>query len=88
MVINGVGDHPDVGTRVRLAQLGQRRYLPSARWTGPPKGTKSFALTVDDRDDRSGICVHWALYGISGTIRNSLKVSRGRTPCRGSEPRA
>jgi Raf kinase inhibitor-like YbhB/YbcL family protein len=42
---------------------------PPLRWTGPPEGTKSFALTVDDRDDRSGIWVHWALYGISGTIR-------------------
>src|SRR5713101_5682862 len=42
---------------------------PPLRWTGPPEGTKSFALTVDDHDDRSGIWVHWALYGISGTIR-------------------
>ena len=52
---------------------------PPLRWTGPPEGTKSFALTVDDRDDRSGIWVHWALYGISGTIRNSEGVPRQDT---------
>ncbi len=42
---------------------------PPLRWTDPPEGTKSFALTVDDRDDPSGIRGHWVLYGISGTIR-------------------
>ena len=42
---------------------------PPLRWTDPPEGTKSFALTVDDRDDPTGIWVHWVLYGISGTIR-------------------
>ncbi len=46
----------------------RRRYLTPARWTDPPEGTKTFALTVDDRDP-TGIWVHWVLYGISRTIR-------------------
>jgi len=46
------------------------------RWTDPPEGTKSFALTVDDRDDPSGI---WVPLGPSA---NSRKVSRGGKPLR------
>jgi phosphatidylethanolamine-binding protein (PEBP) family uncharacterized protein len=36
---------------------------PPLRWTDSPEGTKSFALTVDDRDDPTGIWVLWVLYG-------------------------
>lgn len=42
---------------------------PPLRWTDPPEGTKSFALTVDDREDPSGIWVHWVFYGITATVR-------------------
>jgi Raf kinase inhibitor-like YbhB/YbcL family protein len=42
---------------------------PPLRWTDPPEGTKSFALTVDDRDDPTGIWVHWLLYGMAATAR-------------------
>jgi phosphatidylethanolamine-binding protein (PEBP) family uncharacterized protein len=37
------------------------------RWTDPPEGTKSFALTMDDHEDR--VWVHWVLYGIAATVR-------------------
>jgi len=39
------------------------------RWTDPPEGTKSFALTVDDRADPGGFRVLWVLYGIGATLR-------------------
>jgi len=61
---------------------------PPLRWTDPPEGTKSFALTVDDHDDPTGIWVLWVLYGIARTSGTSRKGSRSRTPCLGSEARA
>ncbi len=42
---------------------------PPLRWTDPPEGTKSFALTVDDLDSTSGVLGHWLLYGIPATLR-------------------
>jgi Raf kinase inhibitor-like YbhB/YbcL family protein len=42
---------------------------PPLRWTDPPEGTKSFALTVHDLDSTSGLSVHWLLYGIPTTLR-------------------
>ncbi len=44
---------------------------PPLRWTDPPDGTKSFALTVDDREDPPDrIWVHWVLYGMAATLRH------------------
>jgi Raf kinase inhibitor-like YbhB/YbcL family protein len=42
---------------------------PPLRWTDPPDGTKSFALTVAALDSTSGLSVHWLLYGIPATVR-------------------
>lgn len=42
---------------------------PPLRWTGPPEGTKSFALTVDDRDGPTGTWGHWVLYAMAATVR-------------------
>ncbi len=41
---------------------------PQLQWTGPPAGTKGFALIVDDPDAPGGIWVHWVLYGMSGAV--------------------
>ncbi len=59
------------GGEIPLKHTGDGADIsPPLRWTDPPEGTKSFALTVDDRHDPpSGIWVHWVLYGISGAIR-------------------
>jgi Raf kinase inhibitor-like YbhB/YbcL family protein len=40
---------------------------PPLRWSNPPEGTKSFALIMDDHEER--IWVHWLLYGIPATVR-------------------
>ena len=37
---------------------------PPLKWTEPPKGTKSFAVIVDDPDAPSGTWVHWVLYDV------------------------
>ena len=35
---------------------------PALRWADPPKGTRCFALIVDDPDAPMGTWVHWVLY--------------------------
>ncbi len=42
---------------------------PALRWSDPPDGTRSFALTMGDLDSTSGVSVHWLLYGIPVTLR-------------------
>ena len=38
---------------------------PPLEWSGTPKGTKSFAVMVDDPDAPKGTFHHWALYNIA-----------------------
>jgi len=42
---------------------------PPLKWTEPPKGTKSFAVIVDDPDAPSGTWVHWVLYDVPAETR-------------------
>jgi Raf kinase inhibitor-like YbhB/YbcL family protein len=37
---------------------------PPLEWSGAPRGTKSFALIVDDPDAPMGTWVHWVLYDL------------------------
>jgi Raf kinase inhibitor-like YbhB/YbcL family protein len=37
---------------------------PDLAWTGAPKGTKSFALIVDDPDAPGGTFTHWVLFDL------------------------
>jgi Raf kinase inhibitor-like YbhB/YbcL family protein len=37
---------------------------PALTWSGAPKGTKSFALIVDDPDAPSGTFTHWIVYDL------------------------
>jgi Raf kinase inhibitor-like YbhB/YbcL family protein len=42
---------------------------PPLRWSTPPSGTKSFALTIYDPDARGGSgWWHWAVYDIAATL--------------------
>jgi Raf kinase inhibitor-like YbhB/YbcL family protein len=37
---------------------------PPLQWDGAPKGTKSFALVVEDPDAPKGLFRHWAIYDL------------------------
>jgi Raf kinase inhibitor-like YbhB/YbcL family protein len=41
---------------------------PPLAWTGAPKGTRSFALIVDDPDVPSRAFVHWLAWNIAGHL--------------------
>jgi Raf kinase inhibitor-like YbhB/YbcL family protein len=49
---------------------------PPLRWAAPPKGTKSFALIVDDPDAPSGTFTHWLAWNISAKARGLAKGAR------------
>jgi Raf kinase inhibitor-like YbhB/YbcL family protein len=42
---------------------------PPLRWTAPPRGTRSFTLTVIDPDAPGGRFVHWVAAGIPPSSR-------------------
>ncbi|HSP71832.1 MAG TPA: YbhB/YbcL family Raf kinase inhibitor-like protein [Gaiellaceae bacterium] len=46
-----------------------RDTSPPLRWTAPPRGTASLALTVTDPDAPGGTFVHWRLTGIPASAR-------------------
>jgi Raf kinase inhibitor-like YbhB/YbcL family protein len=41
---------------------------PPLTWQNPPKGTKSYVLTVEDPDAPSGTFVHWVIFNIPGKL--------------------
>jgi Raf kinase inhibitor-like YbhB/YbcL family protein len=43
---------------------------PPLSWSEPPKGTKSFALVVDDPDAPHGTFHHWGAYDIPAATRS------------------
>jgi phosphatidylethanolamine-binding protein (PEBP) family uncharacterized protein len=42
---------------------------PPLRWNNPPKGTKSFVLTLEDLDTPFGKITHWVIYNIPAEKR-------------------
>lgn len=40
---------------------------PPLEWSGPPKGAKSFILTVEDPDAPAGTFHHWGVYNLKGS---------------------
>lgn len=47
---------------------------PPLKWSGAPKGTKSFALICDDPDAPMGTFVHWVIFNIP---QNTNELSEG-----------
>lgn len=45
-----------------------RDVSPRLQWTGPPQGTRSYALVVEDPDAPDGIFTHWVLYDIPAEL--------------------
>jgi Raf kinase inhibitor-like YbhB/YbcL family protein len=48
---------------------------PSFKWENIPKGTKSFAFSVEDPDAPSGLFYHWILININKNINSIEKNS-------------
>lgn len=42
---------------------------PPLAWAGPPEGTRSFALVMDDPDAPGGTFTHWLLYDVPAAQR-------------------
>jgi Raf kinase inhibitor-like YbhB/YbcL family protein len=58
------------GTIPRRYTCEGRNVSPPLRWTAPPRGTRSFALTVTDPDAPGGTFVHWVAWGIAPSARS------------------
>lgn len=41
---------------------------PPLTWQNPPKGTKSYVLTVEDPDAPGGTFTHWVIFNIPGKL--------------------
>jgi Raf kinase inhibitor-like YbhB/YbcL family protein len=62
-----------------------KNISPSLVWANPPKGTKSFAVTVYDPDAPTGSgWWHWVIFNIPGTV-TTLKKDAG-DPSKGLAP--
>jgi Raf kinase inhibitor-like YbhB/YbcL family protein len=46
---------------------------PPLKWSGPPEGTRSYALIMEDPDAPRGIFTHWLLYDIPATTTTDLR---------------
>jgi Raf kinase inhibitor-like YbhB/YbcL family protein len=53
-----------------------RNISPALRWTAPPRGTRSFALSMDDVDAPGGTFNHWLAWGIRASSRGLAEGAR------------
>lgn len=60
----------DGGSVPRVHTCDGDDLSPPLEWTGAPKGTRSFALILDDPDAPPGTWVHWVLYDLPGDLRS------------------
>ncbi len=62
------------------ADRGGKNISPGLAWSGAPKTTASYALTIWDQDGQKGQGVsHWVAYGIAPTV-TSLPTGFGSAP--------
>lgn len=53
-----------------------RNVSPPLRWTAPPRGTRSLALSVEDPDAPGGTFVHWTGWNIRPSVRRLASGQR------------
>jgi Raf kinase inhibitor-like YbhB/YbcL family protein len=51
---------------------------PPIEWQGTPRGTRSFALIVEDPDAPRGVFRHWAVYDIPGDAQRLAEGAGSR----------
>ncbi|HEU5018972.1 MAG TPA: YbhB/YbcL family Raf kinase inhibitor-like protein [Pseudolabrys sp.] len=61
----------DNGDRIPAENIRDAGNLsPQLDWTDPPKGTRSFVLTMEDPDAQAPAFRHWMVYNIPPTRRH------------------
>jgi len=73
----------DVGGQATKKQVftgcGGENQSPQLKWSNAPKGTKSFAVTIHDKDAPTGSgWWHWLVFDIPADV-NELKTNAGNT---------
>jgi Raf kinase inhibitor-like YbhB/YbcL family protein len=95
------GEFPQNTMPGRFTCAAGRTLTPPLSWTGAPKGTKSFALVVDDSNAPITPYVYWVVFDIGpgtsalpeGQLPPGARQARGTAgyahydpPCPGSQP--
>jgi Raf kinase inhibitor-like YbhB/YbcL family protein len=76
-----VSAFPDGGAISRLHTCEGADLSPALEWSGEPKGTRSFALIVDDPDAPGGVWNHWLVWDIPAGIHT---LAQGARPAQGA----
>ena len=71
---------------VRFTCQGEN-VSPPLTWTDPPRGTRSFALIVEDPDAPAGTWTHWVVYSLpaQGRAMNENTPKQGELPTGGMQ---
>lgn len=73
----GSASFSDGGTIPKQFTCDGENVSPQLSWSGPPAGTKTFALIVQDPDAPAGTWTHWLLFDIpASTTQLSENVAK------------
>jgi Raf kinase inhibitor-like YbhB/YbcL family protein len=67
------------GTIPKVHTCDGRNVSPPLRWVGPPGGTRSLAILMDDPDAPSGTFLHWIAWNISARANTLAVGAKGLT---------